>query len=88
MFHQAYVAAITAYSLAVILTKFSILFFYHRIFQTTLHLLISYIIAVIVVLYSLALIFTTAFQCVPLSSMWTGNPGTCIDTVSAYTGLA
>jgi len=87
-FIQGYVTCIVAYAICVVLTKLSILCFYCRIFVPFKSLLyISWGFGIFIVAYNLALIFVAAFQCIPLSSMWTGRPGTCIDTLPPYTAL-
>ncbi|GAD93053.1 hypothetical protein SS1G_07095 [Paecilomyces variotii No. 5] len=84
-FVQEYVAAIVCYSVSVMLTKISILLYYYRLFQVVT---LSWIIGVIVMAYNMAVIFVAGFQCIPLSSLWTGQPGTCIDTKLPFTILA
>jgi hypothetical protein len=85
---KAFVASITSYALCVVLTKLSILFFYCRIFFPVQSLrYISWSIGIVTVLYNLALILVTALQCIPLSAMWTGEPGRCIDTLPPFTTL-
>ncbi|KAI1377943.1 hypothetical protein F4677DRAFT_30799 [Hypoxylon crocopeplum] len=87
-FIQAYVTCIVAYSICVVLTKLSVLCFYCRIFFPIKALFyIAWGFGIFIVAYNLALIFVTAFQCVPLSSMWTGLPGKCIDTLPPFTTL-
>ncbi|KAI1779529.1 hypothetical protein F4818DRAFT_453587 [Hypoxylon cercidicola] len=87
-FVQGYVAVIVAYALCVVLTKLSILCFYCRIFFPVKRLFyISWAFGIFIVAYDLALIFVTAFECVPLSSMWTGAPGVCFNTVPPFTTL-
>ncbi|KAI0432394.1 hypothetical protein F5Y09DRAFT_329720 [Xylaria sp. FL1042] len=87
-FVQAYVAAIVAYASTVILTKLSILCFYCRIFSPIQRLkYISWALSISIVAYNLALILVAAFECIPLSSLWTGNPGNCINTLPPFTTL-
>ncbi|KAJ8108699.1 hypothetical protein ONZ43_g6347 [Nemania bipapillata] len=87
-FIQGYVTAIVAYAICVVLTKLSILCFYCRIFFPTKQLYyISWGFGIFIVAYNLALIFVAAFQCIPLSSLWTGAPAKCIDTLPPYTAL-
>ncbi|PLB44174.1 hypothetical protein P170DRAFT_467920 [Aspergillus steynii IBT 23096] len=88
LFIQHYVAAIITYSITVMLTKISILFLYHRIFPVKWLLVVSYIMGAVVIAYNLAVVFTAAFQCIPLSSMWTGEQGQCINVSPPYTALA
>ncbi|KAI0405666.1 hypothetical protein F4802DRAFT_596935 [Xylaria palmicola] len=87
-FIQGYVTAIVAYALCVVLTKISILCFYCRIFFPMKRLYyISWGFGIFIVAYNLALIFVTAFECVPLSSLWTGAPAKCFDTLPPFTAL-
>ncbi|KAI1084251.1 hypothetical protein F5B20DRAFT_524169 [Whalleya microplaca] len=87
-FVQGYVTAIVAYAICVVLTKLSILCFYCRIFFPIQRLFyISWGFGIFIVAYNLALIFVTAFECVPLSSMWTGAPGKCFNTLPPFTTL-
>jgi hypothetical protein len=87
-FIQGFVTAIVAYSITTVLTKISILSFYCRIFSPIRSLrTISWGLGIFIVAYNLALIFVTAFECVPLSSLWTGAPGMCFDTLPPFTTL-
>lgn len=87
-FIKGYVTCVVAYAICVVLTKLSILCFYCRIFFPIQRLYyISWGFGIFIVAYDLALIFVTAFECVPLSSMWTGAPGKCIDTLPPFTTL-
>ncbi|TGJ84189.1 hypothetical protein E0Z10_g4573 [Xylaria hypoxylon] len=88
VFVQTYVTAIVAYSICVVLTKLSILCFYCRLFFPikTLYY-IAWGFGIFIVAYNLALIFVTAFECIPLSSLWTGAPATCFDTLPPFTTL-
>ena len=88
-FHvKGYVATITSYSICIVLTKSSILCMYNRIFPSRGLLRTSWTIGVIVVAYNIPLVLVTALDCIPLSSLWTGEPGTCIHTLQAFTTLA
>ena len=47
------------------------------------------LIAALVVAYNGALIIFAFLQCIPLSKLWTGEPGgTCVATKPAYVTLA
>lgn len=70
------------------LTKISILIFYHRIFPIKWLTIVSYAMGALVVSYNLAVIFVAAFQCIPLSSLWTGKPAQCIDVSPPFLTLA
>ncbi|KAI2618478.1 hypothetical protein GGR54DRAFT_640600 [Hypoxylon sp. NC1633] len=84
-FVQAYITCIVAYALCVVLTKISVLCFYCRIFFPIRKLFyISWAIGILTVAYNLALIFVSAFECIPLSSLWTGEPGKCIRTLQVH----
>lgn len=82
------VVAIVCYAWAVMFTKYSILLYYRRIFKAKWLFWASDIIGLIVVAYNLAVLFVAGFECVPLSSLWTGESATCINTKPPYTGLA
>ncbi|KAK9777710.1 putative Integral membrane protein [Seiridium cardinale] len=87
-FVRGYVAAIVVYAICVVLTKLSILCLYCRIFFPVKSLFyISWGFGIFILAYNLALIFVTAFECIPLSSIWTGAPGKCIETLPPFTTL-
>jgi hypothetical protein len=87
-FIQGYVTCVVAYAICVVLTKLSILCFYCRIFYPIRSIFyISWGFGIFIVAYDVALIFVTAFECIPLSSMWTGKPGKCFDTRVPFTTL-
>ena len=41
-----------------------------------------------VLAYSVAQAIAMILQCIPLSSLWTGAPGRCLDTDSLFTSMA
>ncbi|KAI0197516.1 hypothetical protein F4808DRAFT_296681 [Astrocystis sublimbata] len=83
------VVGIAWYALCIVLTKLSILCFYCRVFFPAKNLVyISWAFGIFITAYSIALVFVAAFQCIPLSSIWTGKPGMCIDTLPPYTALS
>jgi hypothetical protein len=87
-FIQGYVACIVAYALCVVLTKLSLLCLYCRIFSVFRNLqYISWVFGFFIVAYNLTLLVIAVVQCIPLSSMWTGKPGKCIETMPPYTAL-
>ncbi|KAL5343836.1 hypothetical protein BJX70DRAFT_393258 [Aspergillus crustosus] len=88
LFVQVFVGAIVCYSIAIMLTKISILLFYHRIFPIQWLTIVSYLMGAVVIAYNIAVIFVASFQCIPLSSLWTGRPGQCIDPSPPFTALA
>ena len=81
-------SAVVGYAFSVMMTKISILLYYHRIFKIRWVLLTSITIGLFVIAYSIALILVAAFECIPLSALWTFRGGQCIDTVSPYTTFA
>ncbi|KAI0436030.1 hypothetical protein F4803DRAFT_573064 [Xylaria telfairii] len=87
-FIQSEVASIVAYAVCVTLTKLSILCFYCRIFQPLKWLRgIAWGFGIFIVAYNMGVVFVAAFMCIPLSSLWTGAPGKCIDLLLALTIL-
>ncbi len=70
------------------LAKLSVMTLYRRIFPSKDIKIISIILSVVVVAYCVALILVGFLQCIPLNSIWTGRPGTCIDVGTAYLALA
>lgn len=88
-FAKSVLAIETSYSVAVILTKCSILSLYRRIFPVRSLIIWAYIIGVIVILYSAALIVVTFTACIPLHKLWNPlAPGWCMDTSPPFTTLA
>lgn len=85
---KGYVTAVVSYAFSVMMTKISLLLYYNRIFKVKWVLHTSVVMGIFIIAYSVALIFVAGFQCVPLSSMWTGEPGKCIDTVPPYLTFA
>jgi len=70
-------------------TTFSILALYHRIFPSGSLAIMSRLIAVIILLYNLALILVVFLQCIPPRRIWTPTlSGTCVSTTAAFTTLA
>ncbi|PYI04303.1 hypothetical protein BO78DRAFT_398983 [Aspergillus sclerotiicarbonarius CBS 121057] len=88
VFIQIYVAACVSYSFTVMMTKISVLLYYNRIFPIRWLRTTSFIVGGVVIAYDLAVVFIAALECIPLSSMWTGKPGRCIDTKGPFTALA
>lgn len=82
------VVGITWYALCIVLTKLSILCFYCRVFPVRKLVYISWAFGIFIAAYNIALVLVTAFQCIPLSSIWTGKPGVCIDTLPPFTALS
>lgn len=88
-FAKSVLAIETSYSVAVILTKTSILCLYRRIFPLRGLTIWASIIGVVVILYSTALIVVTFTTCIPLHKLW--NPfakGWCMNTSVPFTTLA
>lgn len=89
MFAKGFIVAEVCYACTITLTKLSVLFLYRRLFPSRQLKIISIMIAVLVLGYSLALVIVALVQCIPLSKTW--NPiehGICIDTKPAYTTTA
>ncbi|PLB44809.1 hypothetical protein P170DRAFT_512954 [Aspergillus steynii IBT 23096] len=87
-FVQESAANAIVYAITVMATKISILFLYRRIFPTRSLVLGAYFVGATVIAYNVALAFVAAFQCVPFSSMWTGEPGKCIGISVPFTIFA
>lgn len=79
---------VTEYNIAMFLAKTSVLFLYRRIFPSPQIKTMSIIVMVIVAGYSLSLFLVSLLQCIPLSTLWTGKPGVCVDIATAYVALA
>ena len=85
---KIYVAGIVVYSLTVVCIKLSILFLYHRIFLSKGLVLAASGVAALVINYNVALVIFAFVQCIPLSTLWTGNPsGKCVPTQPAFITL-
>lgn len=84
---QNYVAGIVVYALTSTLTKLSILALYVRIFPSQTLKKFAIAIGSLVIMYNLALIIFDFLQCIPLSTLWTGQ-GVCTPTTAAYVSLA
>ena len=88
-FAKSVIAIETSYSVAVILTKLSILALYRRIFPFRAVTMWASVIGAVVVLYSVALVVVTFTTCIPLHKLW--NPsanGSCMNTSIPFTVLA
>ena len=74
------------------LIKFSILSLYCRIFPTRTLKLGAYILGIIVLLWWLATILVSFFQCQPIAMNWnralSGTGGHCLDDVKFFLGNA
>jgi hypothetical protein len=67
------------------LTKLSLLCLYHRLFPLRILRNISIAVAIVVLVYSLALVIMVFVHCTPLSKAWTvTDNGTCIDLRLPY----
>ena len=87
--YEVYVSDVIVYSSAVIFTKLSILYLYHRIFQSRTLVVVGSLIGVLVLAYSTALIIFAFLKCVPTSKLWSSKPkGIWIPTRPAYITLA
>jgi hypothetical protein len=89
VFAKSIISIEVFYAVTVITTKFSILAFYHRIFTSRSLAILSILIAILVLMYNLALVLVVFLQCTPLRRLWTPTvSGTCISTSAAFTTLA
>lgn len=88
-FAKSVLAIETSYSIAVILTKLSILFLYRRIFPLRAVTFWACVVGSVVVVYSTALIVVTFTACIPLHKLWTPFAhGWCMNTSVPFTTLA
>ena len=86
---KVYISDVIVYSFTVICTKLSILYLYHRIFQSRTLVYVASLIGVLVLAYSIALIIFAFLKCVPSSKIWSTKPeGTWVPTRPAYIALA
>ena len=88
-FAKSILSVETNYSVAIVLTKLSILALYRRIFPFTAVTICGIIIGIIVMLYNAALIVVAFTSCVPLKKRWDPSlPGWCMNTSIPFTTLA
>ncbi|KAL2814118.1 hypothetical protein BJX63DRAFT_204402 [Aspergillus granulosus] len=89
-FQQGIFAAGVVYVPALALAKASLIILYYRIVgQQKFYRWALYVIAGIVVGYSIAITFALIFACRPISKAWNGAlPGTCIDQNGLYAATA
>ncbi|KAF2449307.1 hypothetical protein P171DRAFT_427513 [Karstenula rhodostoma CBS 690.94] len=78
-FIQSAVGCMILYALCLPPVKFSILLFYHRIFPSKTIKNISIVIAAIVAGAAIASSIAFGLQCIPLSSLWDGTHGQCLE---------
>ncbi|KAK7914066.1 hypothetical protein PG985_011769 [Apiospora marii] len=83
-------AATMTYSLGVIFSKLSILFFYLRLSPQTSFRLVVIALIVIVSAYALAYQVVSIFSCKPMKAAWdiTITDSTCVDKEAVYMGLS
>lgn len=81
---QSWITGIVAYNIATSLNKISILYFYTRVFPIRPMIWIRRGLSLWIIMYSLALMFVGVFECIPLSSMWSGKKGHCINAKVPY----
>ena len=67
---KAFMAVECFYAAALLCTKLSIIYLYNRIFPLPWFKLALHIIAAFATALAVAAVFTTIFQCVPISSQW------------------
>ena len=70
------------------LVRFSILFFYRRIFPGGKFKIAIQTMGLLVVLWSITFFFAALFQAVPISANWTGQPDMHINRYAMYTAGA
>lgn len=68
--------------------KISILYFYRRIFPSRKLYHVSNGVSAIVWSSAITQAFAIGFQCIPLSSLWTGHPSRCINIAALVTAMA
>ena len=86
---EVYVSDVIVYSFTVIFTKLSILYLYHRIFQSRTLFVLASLIGVLVLAYSAVLITFAFLKCFPSSKLWSSKPEAMwIPTRPAYITLA
>ena len=77
----------TLYTVAVTLAKYSILLFYSRIFKEKRFLLALRLVAVVVLLWFIAIQAAVFASCVPITALWDISvQGTCINFTAFYQG--
>ena len=85
---QSVIASQIIYCFAIAPIKLSVLFLYKRVFPAR-NLYIACLVSGAVVLgYSIGQAIGLALQCIPLSSLWTGSPGMCLNANALFTGTA
>jgi hypothetical protein len=73
------------YVILIALIKMSVLSMYRRIFPTPFVTYGSYVLAVVVLLWWLAVTLLTFLQCIPLESLWnTAITGVCVDRMVIF----
>ncbi|KAH7378788.1 hypothetical protein BKA66DRAFT_587912 [Pyrenochaeta sp. MPI-SDFR-AT-0127] len=75
---QALITAEVSYAISICFIKMSILSLYNRIFPQPWFTRTSTAVAIFIILFTITKIGGDIFQCVPISSHWTGEPATCI----------
>lgn len=68
--------------------KFSIIYLYRRIFPSRRLDIAAFIVGAVVLAYSFTQAVAMGLQCIPLSSLWTGKPGKCIQIETLFTVMA
>ena len=82
---QCLYSQLLIYGIAIVLPKLAILLFYLRIFPSPNFRLSVYILAILVISWTIGVEFSTIFQCSPISYAWTRKPpGRCINLLAFY----
>ena len=80
---QCLYSQLLIYGIANVLPKLAILLFYLRIFPSPNFRLSVYVLAVLVISWTVSVEFSVMFQCTPISYAWTRKPpGNCIDLLA------
>ena len=80
---QCLYSQLLIYGIANVLPKLAILLFYLRIFPSPNFRLSVYVLAILVISWTVSVEFSVMFQCTPISYAWTRKPpGNCIDLLA------
>ena len=74
------------YTVAITLTKFSILLFYSRIFKERGFKILLWATTGLVTVWFLAIETTVIAECQPIHALWDFSPGHCINLASFFQG--
>ena len=76
----------TVYTVAVAVTKYSILLFYSRIFKDFYFRLALWIVTGLVTAWFVAIETSVIVQCLPIHALWDFGPGRCVDLHTFFQG--